>query len=212
MIEAKLDRGRGPVATVLVQRGTLRVGDIIVAGAEMGRVRALISDQGDTVQEAGPSVPVEVLGFNGPPEAGDRLAVVENEARARESHRLPRPSEAREGGRPVDRHARLARADDEPAQDHRPQGLPADHQGRRAGLARSDPRLAGEARHRRGRRAHPARRRRRHLARATSRWPKASAPSSSASRSAPTRRPPRPPSATASRSATTTSSTISWTT
>jgi translation initiation factor IF-2 len=84
VIEAKLDRGRGPVATVLVQRGTLRVGDIVVAGAEMGRVRALISDQGDTVDEAGPSVPVEVLGFNGPPEAGDRLAVVENEARARQ--------------------------------------------------------------------------------------------------------------------------------
>ncbi|CAM5518193.1 Translation initiation factor IF-2 OS=Afipia felis OX=1035 GN=infB PE=3 SV=1 [Afipia felis] len=84
VIEAKLDRGRGPVATVLVQRGTLRVGDIIVAGAEMGRVRALINDQGQTIQEAGPSMPVEVLGFNGPPEAGDRLAVVENEARARQ--------------------------------------------------------------------------------------------------------------------------------
>jgi len=84
VIEAKLDRGRGPVATVLVQRGTLRIGDIVVAGAEMGRVRALISDQGETVEEAGPSVPVEVLGFNGPPEAGDRLAVVENEARARQ--------------------------------------------------------------------------------------------------------------------------------
>jgi len=84
VIEAKLDRGRGPVATVLVQRGTLRVGDIIVAGAEMGRVRALINDQGVTIDKAGPSVPVEVLGFNGPPEAGDRLAVVESEARARE--------------------------------------------------------------------------------------------------------------------------------
>src|SRR3984893_2091246 len=84
VIEAKLDRGRGPVATVLVQRGTLRVGDIIVAGAEMGRVRALINDQGVTIDEAGPSVPVEVLGFNGPPEAGDRLAVVDNEARARQ--------------------------------------------------------------------------------------------------------------------------------
>jgi translation initiation factor IF-2 len=84
VIEAKLDRGRGPVATVLVQRGTLRVGDIIVAGAEMGRVRALINDQGETISQAGPSVPVEVLGFNGPPEAGDRMAVVENEARARE--------------------------------------------------------------------------------------------------------------------------------
>src|SRR3984885_780003 len=84
VIEAKLDRGRGPVATVLVQRGTLRVGDIVVAGAEMGRVRALINDQGETIDEAGPSVLVEVLGFNGPPEAGDRLAVVENEARARQ--------------------------------------------------------------------------------------------------------------------------------
>src|ERR1700709_1597692 len=84
VIEAKLDRGRGPVATVLVQRGTLRVGDIIVAGAAMGRVRALINDQGETISQGGPSVPGEVLGFKGPPEAGDRLAVVENEARARE--------------------------------------------------------------------------------------------------------------------------------
>ncbi|MFG1333450.1 translation initiation factor IF-2 [Xanthobacter autotrophicus] len=84
VVEAKLDRGRGPVATVLVQRGTLKVGDIVVAGAEWGRVRALISDTGANVDTAGPSLPVEVLGFNGTPEAGDRLAVVENEARARE--------------------------------------------------------------------------------------------------------------------------------
>jgi translation initiation factor IF-2 len=84
VIEARLDRGRGPVATVLVQRGTLKVGDIIVAGAEWGRVRALVSDSGNNVDSAGPSTPVEVLGFNGTPEAGDRLAVVENEARARE--------------------------------------------------------------------------------------------------------------------------------
>ncbi|WP_298966079.1 translation initiation factor IF-2 [uncultured Methylobacterium sp.] len=84
VIEAKLDRGRGPVATVLVERGTLHTGDIVVAGAEWGRVRALIDDTGRTVKEAAPSVPVEVLGFNGTPEAGDRVAVVENEARARE--------------------------------------------------------------------------------------------------------------------------------
>lgn len=84
VIEAKLDRGRGPVATVLVQRGTLRVGDIIVAGGEWGRVRALVDDKGANVNLAGPSTPVEVLGFAGPPEAGDRLAVVETEARARE--------------------------------------------------------------------------------------------------------------------------------
>jgi translation initiation factor IF-2 len=84
VIEAKLDRGRGPVATVLVQRGTLRPGDIVVAGAEWGKVRALINALGQPIPEAGPSVPVEVLGFNGTPEAGDRVAVVESEARARE--------------------------------------------------------------------------------------------------------------------------------
>jgi translation initiation factor IF-2 len=84
VIEAKLDRGRGPVATVLVQRGTLHVGDLMVAGAEWGRVRALVSDTGDPIESAAPSTPVEVLGFSGTPDAGDRLAVVENEARARE--------------------------------------------------------------------------------------------------------------------------------
>ncbi len=84
VIEAKLDRGRGPVATVLVQRGTLHPGDIVVAGAEWGRVRALVSDTGEPVDAAGPSTPVEVLGFSGTPDAGDRLAVVESEARARE--------------------------------------------------------------------------------------------------------------------------------
>jgi translation initiation factor IF-2 len=84
VIEAKLDRGRGPVATVLVQRGTLNPGDIVVAGAEWGRVRALISDTGKPLTAAGPSMPVEVLGFNGTPDAGDRLAVVDSESRARE--------------------------------------------------------------------------------------------------------------------------------
>ncbi|TXN40958.1 translation initiation factor IF-2, partial [Methylobacterium sp. WL7] len=84
VIEAQLDRGRGPVATVLVQRGTLFTGDIVVAGAEWGRVRALVDDLGENVQYAGPSVPVEVLGFNGTPDAGDRVTVVPSEARARE--------------------------------------------------------------------------------------------------------------------------------
>lgn len=84
VVEAKLERGRGPVGTVLVQRGTLRVGDIIVAGGAWGRVRALIDDHGANVDEAGPSVPVEVLGLDSAPDAGDQLAVVENEARARE--------------------------------------------------------------------------------------------------------------------------------
>ena len=84
VVEAKLDRGRGPVATVLVQRGTLRIGDILVAGAEWGRVRALIDDHGASISEAGPSMPAEVLGFQGAPEAGDRFAVVDSESRARE--------------------------------------------------------------------------------------------------------------------------------
>src|SRR5580698_5469310 len=84
VIEARLDRGRGPVATVLVQRGTLKPGDIVVAGSEWGRVRALMSDTGHSVVAAGPSMPVEVLGFNSTPEASDRLAVVDTEARARE--------------------------------------------------------------------------------------------------------------------------------
>ncbi len=84
VIEAKLDKGRGTVATALVQRGTLNVGDIVLAGSEWGRVRALVSDKGEQLKSAGPSTPVEILGFNGAPEAGDRLAVVESEARARE--------------------------------------------------------------------------------------------------------------------------------
>ena len=84
IVEAKLERGRGPVGTALVQRGTLHLGDLIVAGSAYGRVRALINDLGEQVKEAGPSVPVEVLGFDSAPEAGDQFAVVENEARARE--------------------------------------------------------------------------------------------------------------------------------
>ena len=84
VIEARLDRGRGPVATVLVQRGTLKVGALVVAGSQWGRVRALVDDKGEPVEEATPSTPVEVLGFSGAPEAGDRVAVVESEARARE--------------------------------------------------------------------------------------------------------------------------------
>ncbi len=84
VIEAQLDVGRGPVATVLVQNGTLRQGDIFVVGEQWGKVRALVDDKGDRIKEAGPSVPVEVLGLNGTPEAGDVLNVVETEAQARE--------------------------------------------------------------------------------------------------------------------------------
>ncbi len=94
VIEAKLDKGRGPVATVLISRGTLNIGDIIVAGDEWGKVRAIVNDQGEQLKHATPSMPVEVLGLNGAPSAGDRIGVVENEARAREisqyRHRLSR--------------------------------------------------------------------------------------------------------------------------
>ena len=84
IVEAKLERGRGPVGTALIQRGTLHLGDLIVAGSAYGRVRALINENGEHVTSAGPSVPVEVLGFDSAPEAGDQFAVVDNEARARE--------------------------------------------------------------------------------------------------------------------------------
>lgn len=84
IVESKLERGRGVVATVLVQKGTLKVGDLFVAGAEYGRVRALIDDHGHQATEAGPSTPVEVLGFNGAPLAGDSFVVTENETQARE--------------------------------------------------------------------------------------------------------------------------------
>ena len=84
VIEAQLDKGRGAVATVLVRKGTLKVGDTFVIGAESGKVRALVNDKGQNVKVAGPSTPVEVLGLSGVPLAGDQLTVVENEARARE--------------------------------------------------------------------------------------------------------------------------------
>ncbi len=84
VIEAKLDKGRGPVATVLVTRGTLKRGDAFVVGTQSGRVRALVDDKGQQIKEAGPSMPVEVLGLGGVPSAGDQFTVVENEQRARE--------------------------------------------------------------------------------------------------------------------------------
>jgi len=84
VIESRLDRGRGPVGTILVQRGTLRQGDIVVAGAEWGRVRAMLDDKGKQIAEAGPSSPVEILGLSGAPTAGEPFVVVESEARARE--------------------------------------------------------------------------------------------------------------------------------
>ena len=84
VIEAQLDKGRGPVATVLVTRGTLKRGDNFVVGTQSGKVRAIVDDKGQQLKEAGPSMPVEVLGLGGVPSAGDSFTVVENEQRARE--------------------------------------------------------------------------------------------------------------------------------
>jgi translation initiation factor IF-2 len=98
VVEAKLDKGRGAVATMLVERGTLKTGDILVAGSEFGRVRLLVNDRGETVQSAGPSTPVEVLGLSGVPEAGDEFVVVDSESRAREvtEYRARKRREARQ--------------------------------------------------------------------------------------------------------------------
>ncbi len=84
VIEAQVDKGRGPVATVLVKRGTLKRGDIVVAGAQWGKVRALVNERGQQMKEAGPSLPAEILGLDGAPEPGELFAVVDTEARARE--------------------------------------------------------------------------------------------------------------------------------
>jgi translation initiation factor IF-2 len=148
VIEAKLDRGRGPVATVLVQAGTVRVGDILVAGSEWGKVRALLDDHGESVKDAGPSMPVEVLGFQGAPEAGDRFAVVESRIPRPRDHRLPYPPEAGKDGAKMTGARGSLSADDEPAPDLGSEDLPAGHQGRRAGLGRGDRQALDQARHR----------------------------------------------------------------
>jgi translation initiation factor IF-2 len=103
VIEAQLDKGRGAVATVLVNRGTLKKGDIFVVGTQSGRVRALVDDKGKQLKDAGPSLPVEVLGLTGVPKAGDQLTVVENEARAREvaEYRKAQATEKRTTAAPV---------------------------------------------------------------------------------------------------------------
>ncbi|CAN5387687.1 hypothetical protein BH09PSE3_BH09PSE3_19240 [soil metagenome] len=104
VIEAKLDKGRGPLATILVRRGTLKVGDIVVVGAQSGKVRAMIDDKGQQIKVAGPSVPVEILGLSGVPSAGDPMSVVENEARAREValYRTKTATEKRTVSAPID--------------------------------------------------------------------------------------------------------------
>ena len=164
VIEARLDRGRGPVATVLVQRGTLRVGQLVVAGSHWGRVRALLNDKGETVDSAGPSTPgrgarLRRRAGRGRPRRGRRDR---KRARAR-SPSIASASGARSGRGARACGAHLALRHDEQPEGGRPQGNADRRQGRRAGLGRGDHRRAREARQRRGHGArHPWRRRRHH--------------------------------------------------
>ena len=114
VIEAKLDKGKGPLATVLVSRGTMRRGDTFVVGTQSGRVRAMLDDKGNQVKEAGPSMPVEVLGLGGVPNAGDQLTVVENEQRAREvaEYRLEKATETRTAMAPASLDTMFSALDD----------------------------------------------------------------------------------------------------
>ena len=120
VIEAKLDKGRGPVATVLIGRGTLNVGDVIVVGAESGKVRAMVDDKGRQLKTASPAMPVEILGLNGVPRAGDPLSVVENEARAREvaAYRTNLATAKRTGGGPASLESMFSALKEKQAQEY----------------------------------------------------------------------------------------------
>ena len=211
IIEAKLDRGRGVVATVLVQRGTLKVGDLVVAGAQWGRARALLNDRGraggdgralDAGRDPGPG---RRAGARRPAGRGRQ-----REAGARD-HRVPAAQAARSGARHGHRRARHAGGHVLPAPARRRGRAAGGAQVRRARLARGDHRRPGAHRHRRGQGAHPVRRRRAPSPNPTSRWPRRRRPRSWASTSAPTPRHARWRGATGSRSATTRSSTSFWT-
>ncbi len=202
VIEAKLDKGRGPLATVLVQRGTLRVGDVFVAGASSGKVRAMIDDKGRQVKEAGPSFPVEVLGLSAVPVSrrsvhGRRERGARPRSRRLSQGRARQEAHDHRAGQPRE-HVRDARVDD--------QGSAAGHQGRRARLDRSDRPCAQPPVDRRGARAHPPfGRRRDHRKRRDPGQPRA-ARRSSASTSVRTPRRAKSRTAPRSSSATTTSS------
>jgi len=130
VIEAQLDKGRGPVATILVGRGTLRVGDIVVVGAESGKIRAMVDDKGRQLKLATPSMPVEILGLTGVPRAGDPLSVVENEARAREvaAYRTQLATAKRTGGGPASLESMFSALKEKQAQEY-PLVVKADAQG-----------------------------------------------------------------------------------
>ena len=201
VIESKLDPGRGAVVTVLVNRGTLKVGDALVAGAHWGRVRALHDYKGRKVKEATPSEPVEVLGFDTVPEAGEYVRVVENDRKARQlanerGFRLKSEAQARRSGK-----KRLARDDLRPGARRRDPGSQPGAQGRRVRLAggvRGRDREAAAVRGPGPDRAAPASAA---SPSPTSCWPRRPTPSCSASTCARSARRGRSPTARASRSA-----------
>ncbi len=129
VLEARREAGKGTLATVLVQQGTLRVGDVFFAGAAVGRVRAMLDDRGERITEAGPATPVEVMGFDDLPNAGDTLQVVEDESKARQVVLVPLPEGARGVAREV--LADVARLALQPDEGRRRQGPRAHRQGRR---------------------------------------------------------------------------------
>ena len=210
IIEAKLDKGRGPVATVLVDRGTLKRGDIVVAGSSWGKVRALVDERNQQLKEAGPSMPVEVLGLDAPPSPGDTFAVVENEARARElteyRDRVRREKQVGPvgaGGSLADMMAKLSQK----KVSELPLIVKADVQGSAEAIVSSLEKLGNEEV--RARIIHSGAG---GITESTCCWPRAPAARSWASTSAPRRRRGPWPSARAWRSATTRSSTTCWTT
>ncbi len=160
VIEARLDKGRGPVATLLVQNGTLKQGDIIIAGTAVGRVRTMMDYKGNRLTEAGPSVPVEIAGLSEAPEAGSPFFAVADERMARELVEQRKAEAPRQG--------RRAGAEGLPGEPVRPdpgrraQGAGPDRQGRRPGQRGGREGLSGEALQRRGQRPGHPRRRGRH--------------------------------------------------
>ncbi len=161
VLEAKLDKGRGPVATILVQDGTLHVGDTFIAGTIVGKVRALIDDRGRQIKAAGPATPVEVLGLGGLPAPGDAFQALTDAAKARQIAHFRQSAGEGEGARRQGHaaHARIAAAAD---RRRRHEGAADHHQGRRAGLGRSARRHADQADRREGQDPHHPQRRRRH--------------------------------------------------
>ena len=138
MVEARLDRSRGAICTVLVEEGTLRVGDLLVAGEVSGKIRAMLGDKGQPISEAGPATPVEMLGLDGVPDAGETFNVVTDEKAAKTLVEHRRDQRRAQGGDRQPQRPRLAGEHPRQDQGRRGQGGQDRPQGRRAGLGRGD--------------------------------------------------------------------------